>query len=177
MELWLFGVRWPDACNWFKSFKLGFSQKEAKMLSEWFIVPATSDRMRLFPGEIPRTIPVRFITINKIVYSRTSRKRSPKMPRISSRSREVAAYKNRTGVDRWSLMGEGRLREVVAREGSTVLFFSLRRIHVFDTSITIRNGSINKLESRLAYENRLFQALTGGKTSKWKARRKYECMI
>ena len=31
------------------------------MLSEWFIVPATSDRMRLSPGEIPRTIPVRFI--------------------------------------------------------------------------------------------------------------------
>ena len=53
MELWLFGVRWPDACNWFKSFKLRFSQKQAKMLSEWYIVPATSDRMRLFPGEIP----------------------------------------------------------------------------------------------------------------------------
>ena len=57
-------------------------------------------------------------------------------------------------------MGEGRLREVVAHGGSTVLLFSLRRIHVVDSSITIRNGSINKLESRLAYENSLFQALT-----------------
>lgn len=88
------------------------------------------------------------------------------MPRISGRLRELAAYKNRTGVDRWSLMGEGRLREVVAHIGSTVLLFSLPRIHLVDTSLTIRNGSINKLESRLAYENSLFQALTGGKTSK-----------
>ena len=63
-------------------------------------------------------------------------------------------------------MGEGRLREVVAHIGSTVLLFSLPRIHLVDTSLTIRNGSINKLESRLAYENSLFQALTGGKTSK-----------
>lgn len=84
------------------------------------------------------------------------------MPRISGRLREVAAYKNRIGVDRWSLMGKGRLREVVADIGSTVLLFSLPRIHVVDTSFTMTNGSINKLESRLAYENSLFQALSEG---------------
>lgn len=54
------------------------------------------------------------------------------------------------------------------RPGSTVLLFSLPRIHLVDTSLTIRNGSINKLESRLAYENSMFQAPTGGKTSEVK---------
>ena len=88
------------------------------------------------------------------------------MPRISGRLLEVAVYKNRTVVDRWSLMGKGRSREVVADGGSTVLLFSLPKIHVVDTTSTIRNGSINKLESRLACENSLFQALTVGKTSK-----------
>ena len=72
-----------------------------------------------------------YITINKTVYSRTSHKRSP---RISGRFREVAVYKNRTDVDRWSLMGEGRLREVVAHIGSTVLLFSLPTIYVVDTT-------------------------------------------
>ena len=56
------------------------------------------------------------------------------MPRISGRVREVAPYKNRTGVDRWSLMREDHLREVVAHIGSTVLLFSLPRIHVVDTT-------------------------------------------
>ena len=84
------------------------------MHTEWFIVPATSDGMRLSPGEsLGPFLFVLYITINKIIYSRTSRKRSPKMPRISGRLREVAPYKNRTGVDRWSLMREDRLREVV----------------------------------------------------------------
>ena len=57
------------------------------------------------------------------------------MPRISGRLREVAAYK-------WSLMGEGRLREVVAHIGRVRLyccFLSLESILLILGMVALTN--------------------------------------
>ena len=64
------------------------------------------------------------------------------MPRISSRLREVAAYKNRTGGDRWSLMGEGRLREVVANIGRVRLYCCFLSLESILLILVLQSGMV-----------------------------------